>query len=138
MNHNSGKRNPPQADRDEGSGRDSNQPRRVGQIVHDDRGVASVEWRNAPSDFERPVFEIEQTGNRSNARLRDGFELTLEVKRDDTFNPYDRHGDTFVGRRPAPGAVPGTSKTGKRDLRKLSEWMKLMKAMEDRKKNEEG
>jgi hypothetical protein len=134
VNSNSGKRTPPPADRDEEPGRDINQPRRVGRIVHDDRGVASVEWRDAPPDYDRPVFEIEQTASRSDARLRGGFELALEVKQDASCNPYDRQGGTFVGRSPAPDT---TSKSGKRDLRKLSEWMKLMKAMEERKKGGE-
>jgi hypothetical protein len=133
VNNDSGKRFPPPPRRDEGSDRDINQPRRVGRIVHDERGVASVEWRNAPKDFDRQVFELEQTaGRRGDANLRKGFELTLEVKKSDTFNPYEREGDTFDGRRPMPGLPP---KSAKRDLRKLSEWIKQMKAMEERKKN---
>ena len=59
---------------------------------------------------------------------------SLEVRIDDTFNPYDRKPETFGG-NPALGA-PGT-KGGKRDLKKLSEWLKLMRAMEERKKNGE-
>lgn len=81
------------------------------------------------------MFELEQTANRrSDARLRDGFELAIETKKDETFNPYEREGGTFNGRRPLPGQPP---KGGKRDLRKLSEWIKTMKAMEERKKNGE-
>jgi hypothetical protein len=105
----------------------------MGHIVHDDRGSASVEWRDAPDDYERPVFEIENgTGkSRGDSKLRRGFEPTLEVRNDDTFNPYDRKPDkSAVG----PAA---TAKGGKRDLKKLSEWLKLMKAMEERKKNGE-
>ena len=92
--------------------------RRLGRIVHDDRGSASVEWHDAPDDYERPVFRIEGTGVKDD----------LALKREDKFNPYDR--------------VPGTStaapmKRGKRDLRKLSEWVKMMRAMEERKKRGE-
>jgi len=32
--------------------------RRIGTVVHDDRGNASVEWRAAPTDHERPVLEV--------------------------------------------------------------------------------
>ena len=85
--------------------------------MHDDRGAASIEWLEAPSNYERPVFELA---------------LDEAKKKDTTFNPYEREGDTFSGRRPPAGVEP---KSGKRDLRKLSEWMKLMKAMEERKKN---
>ena len=82
------------------------------------------------------MFELEQTtGRRDDARLRGGFELAIEVKKDETFNPYQREGDTFNGRRPMPGLPP---KSAKRDLRKLSEWIKTMKALEERKKNGDG
>lgn len=128
MNRHSGKRNPPDDDRDNGSF----ERRRIGQIVHDDRGSASVEWRDAPLDHARQKLEIEDTGDsaRSDAKLRGG--LKLEVRNDDTFNPYDRSPDTFGGR---PGTAAGP-KGGKRDLKKLSEWLKLMRAMEERKQNE--
>jgi hypothetical protein len=114
------------------------QPRRIGQIKHDDRGAAYVEWRHAPPNEERQVFEIEEPGGgRDDTKLRRGFEPTLEVKADDTFNPYDRKPNTFGG-NPATGAPQsqGNSKGGKRDLKKLSEWLKLMRAMEERKKSE--
>ena len=110
----------------------SKQDRRVGQIVHDERGSASVEWRTAPSNYDRPVFEIERnsTPSRGDAHLRNGFELRVETK-PPSFNPYDKQGDTFRGRGLDPVAPP---KSGKRDLRKLSEWIKTMKAMEERQK----
>ncbi len=131
MNRNSGKRNPPDQDRDS---RDTSERRRIGHVVHDDRGSASVEWRDAPSDYERQKFELENTqgGSRGDSKLRRGFEPTLEVRIDDTFNPYDRKPDTFGG-NPAAGEPKGT----RRDLKKLSEWLKLMRAMEERKKNGE-
>jgi len=99
--------------------------------VHDDRGSASVEWRDAPLDHERQKLEIEDTrgSGRGDTKLRGG--LTLEVRNDDTFNPYDRKPDTFAGR---PGDSSGPKGT-RRDLKKLSEWLKLMRAIEERKKN---
>jgi hypothetical protein len=57
----------------------------------------------------------------------------LSVRNEDTFNPYDRTPD-----KPAPlGGRPVKSGGGKRDLRKLGEWMKLMREMEERKKRGE-
>ena len=93
----------------------------MGRIVHDDRGAASVEWRDAPDDYERPVLRIEGSGANDD----------LSLKNDDTFNPYDRSPDSMGGR---PG-TPGGPKGGKRDLKKLSEWIKTMRALEERKKN---
>jgi hypothetical protein len=129
VNRYSGKRNPPE--QDDNRDNRSFETRRVGRIVHDDRGAASVEWREAPPGHERQKFEIEDTNGsgREDPKLRGG--LTLEVRNDDTFNPYDRSPDTFGGR---PG-TPAGPKGGKRDLKKLSEWVKLMRAMEERKKN---
>jgi hypothetical protein len=88
--------------------------RRLGRVVHDDRGSASVEWRDAPADYERPVFQVAGTG------VQD----PLAVKNDDTFNPYDRTPDS---------SPTNTGKNGKRDLKKLSAWLKLMREIEERK-----
>ena len=129
MNRHSGKRNLPEDDTNDSK---SFERRRIGQIVHDDRGAASVEWRDAPLDHERQKLEIEDTrsSGRGDSKLRNG--ITLEVRNDDTFNPYDRNPDTLGGR---PGTAAGP-KGAKRDLKKLSEWLKLMRAMEDRKNDE--
>lgn len=130
MNRYSGKRNTPD---DENRDEPAFERRRIGHIVHDERGAASVEWRDAPLDHERQKLEIEDTrgSGRGDSKLRGG--LTLELQNDDTFNPYDRSPDTFGGR---PGS-PGGPKGSKRDLRKLSEWLKMMRALEERKKNGE-
>jgi hypothetical protein len=100
--------------------------------VHDDRGVATVQWSDAPPHHERQVLEIEGAASsaRGDSKLRRGFEPKLTIAQDDTFNPYDRKPDTFGG---AP--VPAAPKGAKRDLKKLSEWLKLMRALEERKKN---
>jgi len=129
VNRHSGKQNPPEDNPDS----QSFERRRIGQIVHDDRGSASVEWRDAPLDHERQKLELEDTraSGRGDTKLRNG--VKLEVRNDDTFNPYDRSPDTFGGK---PGA-PAGPKGAKRDLKKLSEWLKLMRAMEERKKNGE-
>lgn len=82
--------------------------RRVGTVVHDERGNASVSWQDAPSDYERPVLEVLGSPKPT-------------VKTDDAFDPYAR-------RQTRPGG------NGKRtDLRKLSEWIKLTRELEERK-----
>ncbi len=87
--------------------------RRISSIVHDDRGNASVVWRDAPADFERPVFEI--VGARDPLQRQVG-----------AYDPYDRAPDEFERRR--------SGSTSRTDLRKLSEWIKMMRELEARKK----
>jgi hypothetical protein len=84
--------------------------RRIGTVVHDDRGNASVRWRDAPRDWERPVLEV----------LGDP---KLTVKAEESYDPY--------ARREARGGGTAT----RTDLRKLSEWIKLMRELEERKRN---
>ena len=85
--------------------------RRIGTVVHDDRGNASVKWKAAPAQQERPVLEV--LGEHS-----------LAVNTEEaSYDPYARH-------RPRQGA--GGKRT---DLRKLSEWIKQMRELEERKRN---
>ena len=87
--------------------------RRVGMVVHDDRGMASVEWRDAPAGFERPKLEVLDSPG-------------LSLKQDDvSYDPYSHHTATH----PRTGA--GT--TTRTDLRKLSEWIKMKRQLEERK-----
>ena len=88
--------------------------RRIGTVVHDDRGNASVEWRAAPANHERPVLELQGEG-----------QLTLDTG-ERSYDPYARH-------RPLKGG--GAKRT---DLRKLGEWIKKMRALEQRRRNEGG
>jgi hypothetical protein len=89
--------------------------RRIGLVVHDDRGQASVEWRDAPDDYQRPVLEV--LGNPQ-----------LAVKTEESFDPYARHTATYPGTR-----AGSTSRT---DLRKLSEWIKMKRELEERKQRD--
>ena len=85
--------------------------RRVGAVVHDDRGNASVEWRAAPANHERPVLEVQR-------------EERLTLKTDETsYDPYARN---------RPRAAGSGART---DLRKLSEWIKMMRELEERRRN---
>ena len=91
--------------------------RRIGTIVHDERGMASVEWQDAPPGLERTVLQV----------LPDP---GLAVSDDASYDPYARHTAT----------VPGTARgnTTRTDLRKLSEWIKMKRELEARKIRGEG
>jgi hypothetical protein len=95
--------------------------RRIGTVVHDDRGNASVDWRDAPSDFERPVLEV----------LGDP---GLTIKTDETYDPY------ALKRKERPAGAGSNAAAGgtRTDLRKLSEWIKMMRELEQRKLQGEG
>jgi hypothetical protein len=97
-------------------GSDSKGPerRRVSTIVHDERGNASVRWHDAPPDERREVLEI--LG-----------EPKLSVKNEESYDPYARHDARTESRR------AGT--TTRTDLRRLSEWIKMMRELEERRKN---
>lgn len=87
--------------------------RRIGSIVHDERGNASVEWRDAPPGEERPVLEV-----------LGGTGFTL--KNDDlSYDPYSH--------RTASSPTRSAGSTTRTDLRKLSEWIKLRRELEERK-----
>jgi hypothetical protein len=88
--------------------------RRIGRVVHDDRGNASVSWQDAPADYERQVLELAET-----AKLPRGGQQG--------FDPYARAG---VRHHAAP-----PQKRPRTDLRKLSEHIKLMRELEARKRS---
>ena len=89
--------------------------RRLSKIRHDDRGNAYVEWVDAPADLiERPKLEIQ----------RQSGDLQLETERS-SYNPYAN----------GSGAGRKTGNTTRTDLRKLSEWIKMMRELEERKRN---
>jgi hypothetical protein len=86
--------------------------RRIGRIVHDDRGNATLKWHDAPADYVRTVLEVESEPGA----------LAIQ-KPKPTFDPYARV------------TPPEPKKTAPRpkDLRKLSEWIKMMRELEERK-----
>jgi hypothetical protein len=94
--------------------------RRIGRVVHDDRGVASVEWVDAPGKLaERPKLAIEDaTPTASSER------------------GYDPYGRPPAARGPTSGVSPNRP-PARRDLRKLSEWIKKMRELEARKQRGE-
>jgi hypothetical protein len=89
--------------------------RRLSRVRHDDRGNAYVEWVDAPAELvKRPKLEIE--GGPA--------QLQLETERK-AYDPYAN--DSGISRKPG-----NTTRT---DLRKLSEWIKMMREHEDRKRS---
>lgn len=82
--------------------------RHLSRVVHDHKGTAVVEWLDAPSDYERQPFSLSVQGNEPAS-----------------FDPYMR--STEAERTRAPGQ--------RTDLRKLSAWIKMMRSLEEAKKN---
>ncbi len=87
--------------------------RRIGKVVHDDRGNALVEWENPPADYERVVLEVVDDGRSERAG-------------EETCNPYAQK---------VPRERGSTGNTTRTDLRKLSEWIKKMRELEERKRD---
>jgi hypothetical protein len=99
--------------------------RRLSRIVHDHKGNATVEWLDAPSDYERQKFEIEaarQPGTPARHTVSTG-SLAIE-KAADSHDPYRR----------IPEAERKRESGQKTDLRKLSAWIKMMRSLEEAKK----
>jgi hypothetical protein len=89
--------------------------RRLSRYRHDDRGNGYVEWVDAPAEtIARPKFEIEGEPG----------QLQLESERR-AYDPYAN--DSAVARK--------SGNTTRTDLRKLSEWIKMMRELEDRKRS---
>lgn len=95
--------------------------------MHDDRGNAVVQWEEAPADYERPVLEIESSGVRPGLPHRLGADR-LSLDDPQSFDPYSN--SRALEHKPPQQRTGNTSRT---DLRKLSEWIKLMRDLEARK-----
>jgi len=101
--------------------------RRVSLIVHDDRGNARVEWIDAGCagvPIERAPLSIESTPGRG-----DNAKLAVERKRSSGFDPYARVGAAHIPEPKKPQV--------KRDLRKLGEWIKLKRELDERKSQDD-
>ena len=98
---------------------DPGQRRRVGKVVRDDRDSATVEWVEAPAGYHRVPLAIESTLPPSGIKPVSGYD------------PYE----TIAPQRAV--SKPADKRPAKRDLRKLSEWIKQMRDLEERKKRGE-
>jgi hypothetical protein len=81
--------------------------------------------KTTPESAPQPVADeigLDDTAIRRNSKVRGGIEV-MHIKSGDTFDPYERQPDDHKG-------------GGKRDLRKLSEHIKLMRELEERKKGD--
>ena len=87
-----------------------------------------MEWRDAPPDHVRQVFEIEGVSTSPSGTGRSLDTGSLAVNSEDTHNPYMR----------IPEADRHRGSTSRTDLRKLSAWIKLMRELEEAKKRNGG
>ena len=113
---------------DNGNNRQAANRRRVSQIVHDERGNARVEWIDAGRagvPLERAPLSIESTPARGEIG-----KLAVERTRPSGFDPYARVGTAGV-------REPQKQPQGKRDLRKLGEWIKFKRELEAKKESGE-
>ena len=101
--------------------------RRLSRIVHDHKGNATVQWYDAPADYERPVFEIEGAKGPSAPHERGLSTGSLAIEAEDSHNPYMR--DPEADRKRDSGT--------RTDLRKLSAWIKLMRSLEEARKRKD-
>jgi hypothetical protein len=100
--------------------------RRASQIVHDERGNARVEWIDAGYagvPLERAPLSIESTPGRGESTR-----LGVERSRAGGFDPYARVG---------AGNAPPPKKPVKRDLRKLGEWIKMKRELDERRSQDD-
>ena len=100
--------------------------RRLSKVVHDHKGTARVEWLDAPDDHERQILEIEGSKPPATASKRGSSTGSLAIQTEDSHNPYMR----------VPGSERKRAPGQRTDLRKLSAWIKMMRALEEAKKHE--
>ena len=99
--------------------------RRISRIVHDHKGNATVEWLDAPADHERQKFEIEGAKQPATPPKRGLSTGSLAIQSQDSHDPYMRIPESE--RKRTPGQ--------RTDLRKLSAWIKMMRSLEEAKKD---
>ena len=103
--------------------------RRLGRVEHDHLGNARMEWARLPDnpDGGRDVLKLVEDSPARSGRLNPPFKT--ERYRSNGFEPYQQVGGAFA----APQAAPRKPK----DLRKLGEWLKMTRELEERRKRAE-
>jgi hypothetical protein len=98
--------------------------RRIGEVVHDDRGNASVRWQDAPADYERTKLElVSEAGPTPSAPQG--------------CNPYEQPGLGTTQTQRNPWLRDEPTRRSRTDLRRLSEHIKRMRELEARKRDQE-
>jgi hypothetical protein len=104
--------------------------RRASRIVHDERGNARVEWIDIDDDrehlFDRTALSIDGEAPAPESAARKSGPLAVERPRAGGFNPYQSVGTA------GHTAAKEPQRSGKRDLRKLGEWLKIKREVEER------
>lgn len=100
--------------------------RRLGRVEHDHLGNARMEWARLPDnpDGGRDVLKLVEDSPGRSDHLNPP--LKTEHYRSSGFEPYQRVGSAFA----APQEAPRKPK----DLRKLGEWLKMTRELEERRK----
>lgn len=94
--------------------------RKIGKVVHDDRGNASVHFDDAPAHYQRTKLELQnEAGPRPSS--------------EQGCNPYAQRGAGTTLRH--AGTPPATRP--RTDLRRLSEHIKQMRELQARKREEQ-
>ena len=106
--------------------------RRLGRVEHDHLGNARMEWALLPDSQAngRQVLEIVDDAPAGKTRAAGKAELGLQHDSDRSFEPYGSgRASVFEPPREAPRKP--------KDLRKLGEWLKLTRELEERRKRGE-
>ncbi len=96
---------------------DTRERRRIGVVVHDDRGNGRVEWKDSPRGVERTSLSVEDP--QSAEHPQQGY-------------------DPYASGARAPGRPTHETQRTQRDLRQLSEWIKQVRRVEELKRAEDG
>ncbi len=103
--------------------------RRASRVVHDERGNARVEWIQESAEKLLDRLPLELVDDAHDSR---GTPVWNPQKVEKGWNPYQS-----VGKPYSATAEPPPPSSGKKDLRKLSEWIKLQRELEARKRRGE-
>ncbi len=136
--------------------------KRSGRVAYDSRGNPTWEWQLETGVYSRDVstqrlkkldlgdLSIAETARHKKPEGLEGehkaplpgggfnpYDNTPAKGSGGGFNPYNSAGSAGKNARPAPGQPPPPVPRKPTDLKKLEEWMKLKKRVEENKKDED-